>query len=116
MLKKKSDPSLISYREILPQVLDKIRERDWSIKDGLFLYKFPYWMLGRVYSNSSIVVHQGRFTKGYVEYLYIPGDFTVDEVPIIVDVIASLGDAPIGVRRISYAELKSIFKNNKFSS
>jgi hypothetical protein len=91
-----------------------MRHCDWSIKDGKDLYKFPYWLLQKVYSETSIVKYQGRYTRGKVVYLYISKQWTIDNIPIIVDVRIELGDPPENACCMSYQKLKQVFINNKF--
>lgn len=92
----------------------KMKKCNWSIKDNKELYDFPYWLLSKVYSQVSMIRYQGRYTRGRVVYLYIPSLYTIDKIPIIVDVIVKLGDPPEQAICISYHTLKQIFKHNKF--
>lgn len=95
--------------------LDKrMKNRDWSIKDGTDLYKFPYWLLNRIYSKTNMVIYHGRYTRGKIVYLYIPREWTIDRIPIIIDIRMELGDSSQRPYCMSYQELKQIFKNNKF--
>jgi hypothetical protein len=95
-------------------IKDKLEKRDWSVKDGVRLYMFPRWLLQRVYSKVDMVVYEGRFTKGTLEYPFIPGEYTIDKVPIIIDVNIVLHKLPDNSVRLSFSEMKQIFANNKF--
>lgn len=92
----------------------KMAERNWSIKDGKDLYEFPYWLLQKVYSETDLVKYNGRYTRGKIVYMYIPGDYTIDRIPIIVDVHIELGYPPEGVICMSFHQLKQTFSNNKY--
>lgn len=102
------------YTKTFVWLNSKMRNRNWSIKDGLDLYKFPYWLLQRVYSETSMIKYQGRYTRGKVVYLYIPRQWTIDKVSIIVDVTIELGDPPKDACCMSYPRLRQVFSNNKF--
>ena len=94
----------------------KMEYKNWSIKDGRGLYQFPYWLLERVYSKVDMIEYYGRQVKGRIVYLVIPSIYTVDNIPIIVDVIPSVGTdtLPENAVCMSYPELKQVFTNNKF--
>ena len=93
----------------------KMKDRGWSIKDGKDLYKFPYWMLKKVYSAIDVVIYKGRNVRGRVVYLYIPEEWTVDGIPIIVDVVLDMGrELPEDAIIMSFRNLKDVFINNKF--
>lgn len=104
----------IYYRKIFPLVQEWIKQKKWSVADKHFLYRFPTWMLKRVYSNVSMVIYCNNYIRGKIIYLYIPAEFTIDEIPIIIDVLVEPGSIPEDGVRLSYSQLKQIFTNNKF--
>ena len=105
-------PKKIKYQWIK----EKMDKCNWSVKDGVKLYRFPNWLLGKVYSKVDMVTSNGRLTRGRIIYHFIPSEYTIDKIPIIVDVEVSLDKIiPDNALFLSYTELKEIFKNNKYS-
>lgn len=91
----------------------KMKKCNWSVKDGKLLYEFPSWLLKRVYSQVNMVMYHGRYIKGRLVYPYIPKEFTIDNIPIILDVQIDL-NPPDDAILMSYPQLKQIFRNNKY--
>lgn len=106
------------HREIGSEALQYINKKmiyKWSIKDGLNLYKFPPWLLGKVYSAIEAIVFKGRVRKGRIIYWYIPEEWTVDGHPIIVDVDVELNiEPPAEAKVMNFRALKDTFIHNKF--
>jgi hypothetical protein len=116
MIKTVKTPYHIARLEEAEWINYQMKEKIWSIKYGLNLYKFPYWMLDKVYSKSNLVLRDGRYVKGKIVYLIISSVYTVDNIPIIVDVIVDYNQLPLLDTAVymSYSELKKVFTNNKF--
>lgn len=91
----------------------KMNSCNWSIKDGKQLFEFPFWLLKYVYSGVNMVNYKGKYVNGRVRYGYIPEEYTIDKIPIIIRVDIELNPPP-DARLISYYRMKQIFCNNKF--
>lgn len=94
----------------------KLEDKSWSIKDGMNLLYFPENLCNKIYDAAGIVYFRNRLMKGKIIYYYIPKDYTIDKIPIIIrveynsDMVRLPEDATI----LPFRKLKEIFVNNKF--
>lgn len=113
----------VKYAQEVQFIRIRMCRLSWSIKDAGHIYLFPHWLLEKVYSKIDGVIklafdinskEEVYYTSEVrVAYIYIPKEYTIDKIPIIIDVQLE-EKAPENAVFMSYRELKEVFKNNKF--
>lgn len=97
------------------QYINTKMDQKWSIADGKGLFKFPPWLLKRVYSAIDVYLYKGKRYKGRIVYLYISEEYTTDGHPIIIDVqLVPVQEPPDGATVMSFRAMKDVFIHNKF--
>ena len=97
------------------QALAKDNLGIWSIGNKN-LTDFPERLMKRLYDNDRRILFGNGYGKGTVWYDYIPGEYTIDGVPILLKSAIST-DSEIsleGKETVNWSDLKSIFINQNF--
>jgi hypothetical protein len=86
----------------------------WRITDDLS--KFPHELRKEIYDRNQSVLFGSSMTKGTIKYHYIPKDYTVNGVPLLINWSCAYdGGCDLeGKQVVSWHELEKIFTENKF--
>jgi len=81
--------------------------------------QFPKELIKKVYDLDDKVLFGSRYIKGKVSYNYIPGEYTIDGIPFIIDVSIRYdnkgnADLPSDAVILPFKELRTMFPNNTF--
>ena len=113
--------SFITAEQFADETFNALKEfhkGKWNINSNHKL--FPEELLQIVYDVDDNVLFGSRYVKGKVMYKYIPKEYAVDNIPIIVGTTVSYDgkgnqDLPKDALLMYWKELSGMFSNNKFS-
>lgn len=116
--------SILSIEQYLLKEFNALKEfhkGKWGIEDRERAQKeFPKELLGIVYDKNDTVLFGSSYTKGRIEYHFIPAEYTKANIPIIISSSCCYDgkgnkDLPNDAILMYFNELPSVFKLNKFA-